>query len=264
MLIKYKEYNMNEMLELLTKRHIYLSRQSSFRGVNREPDTVTLHAERDDGLQIGTISVSCNVFNNLEGVKNNLQGNQFLRSESERKFYKVWQIPFKYNLQVNILLVRVINALELARNNAPLLLYESNWYKQLQDYNKFMTSNQQRTSIDEIKQHLGCNPDQYSITNKLIKDKDQKQQYMITQYKRGLWAVWASGDEVVPLFVSESDARYFIEKRSRLISLEAEIVEVAVKNTQSPISARSQILNHKKRDLTDQVAWPEAYRQQQI
>lgn len=224
MLIKYKEYNINEMLELLTARHIYFSRQSSFRGVNRELDTITLYVERDVKSQAGTINISCNIFNNLEGVKGDLYNKQFIRSEHERKFYKVWQIPFEYNLEGNKLCDRIINTLELARNAAPLLLYESNWYKQLQDYNKFMTSNQPRISISEITRYLGYNPNQHFI-EKRNKVGERKQQFIISQYEKGLWGVWTIGDEIIPLFPSESDAKYFVERRSYLGSLDPEVAE---------------------------------------
>jgi hypothetical protein len=246
------------MIDMLTQDCIYFSRhQTFFRGRNQNPDAVSLYVEKDKKTaNSGTIIISCDVYNNLEGIRDMLMHSGFIRDNEDCKFYKVWKIPFRYTLDASSLLDKVITTLDVALENAPLLLYASTFQKAVSDYYHFMKSSHPRLNYLEIMHHLGY-WDEYKFTEGLEEDEAGDVNFMVAPYKRGLWAAWASGDLIVPLFPSEIDARQFLHKRARCFL--ANTIEIStLPVNQNGYSPKLYVLMDQTKNVNERVRWLQA------
>lgn len=248
--INYRQYTMREMIEILSQESIYFSRRNS---ALQQSDVIKLDIKTDGQFSGGIISISCEIYNNCEGIRGILARKNFLQTEAQDKYYKCWTIPFKYTQDSRKLLDDIAVGLDEAFNSAPLYLYASPAQKALEGYRCFMRSNLPKVRYYDIMKYLGysyeeCMPDEVNFNAEL--------DYMIARYRNGCWGAWISGDLIVPLFSSEHEAVEFLKKRAKYITYVNSVVTV---KTISPIresrSSRMYVLVDSAASRKEKIAW---------
>lgn len=252
MLVRYRHYKLQEMLELLTKERIYFSRgHSAVRG-RHAPDTIFLAAAADEAEKTRTITIGCEIYNNTDGVREILEQSHFSRDEANGRFLKYWTIPFKYSTNSIQLLNQVLFGLDAAQKSSPLFLYPSSRQKTLADYYRFMTSPLPKVSYGAVMYELGYLDDPRQATDE--KETDADPDYLIAPYKKRWWAAWAGGDQIVPLFASQSEAIRFLRERAARFSQDKIAISSvpAIRRNNLP---RPYVLIDHARSAADKIAW---------
>lgn len=249
MLINYRNYTIQEMIKILSQERIYFSRRNS---AFQRPDVITLDIVGDGRFAGGVISVSCDIYNNCEGIREILERNNFIQTEASKKYYKRWTISFKYTQDTRKVLDDIAISLNEALNCAPFGLYASPAQKAFEDYHCFMKSDRPKARYYDIMKYLGYLNEEY-IPDEV--NYNAEIDYMVARYRHDYWGAWISGDLIVPLFPSEHEAVRFLKKRAKHISY---LNSVTVK-TVSPIgksrSSRIYMLANSTASRNERIAW---------
>lgn len=215
MLVKYRNYTTKEFIDILNKEQVFFSRHpSAIRGRNQKPDVVLLRVVEDnDKSCFGTILITCEIYNNLEGVTASLQTKGFVKDEVAGGFTKSWSVHYQHSADATKLIRDIMTNLDEAGKDIPLFLYASPQQKALADYCWFTALDVPKVKYRDVAQHLSGI--EYGFPGKA--EDYTYAEYMVGRYKEQ-WAAWVSGDLIVPLFASESEAVQFLKERSKRVS----------------------------------------------
>ena len=250
-MLKYKHYTTTEILDILTSERIYFSRhQISSRGLLSRPDNISLYFELT-GADI-QLKVTCEIRNNMDSIRDFLKNSGFTRDEGDAVYYKNWHISVKAGNDFG-LLDRVVKTLDAAMESSPFLLYASEICRSLYDYHVFAGITLPKISIGELVRHLGY-PEECDLSGTGC-NPGEAPDFLIAHYRREWWAAWVSGDTILPLFPSESDARQFLAGRARRCwPLQAPTIRTvpAVMKSRWP---KIYILADPARSISERIAW---------
>ncbi len=251
MLVRYRHYKLQEMIELLTEERIYFSRGHSVISGRHTPDAIFLAAAADDA-GTGAINIGCEIYNNTDSVREIIERTDFSYDEANGRFLKLWTIPFEYSINSIQLLGIVMTGLEMAQECSPFFLYASSRQKTLADYYRFMTSPLPKVSYEAVMNELGYGDDPLQTHGE--KETGDEADYLIAPYKKRWWAAWVSGDHIVPLFASQAEASRFLRERAACISLNKIVIGniPAISRNRMP---NAYVLIDHGRSVTEKIAW---------
>ncbi len=254
MLINYQHYTAKEIIAIVSHERQYFSRHSFWaRGKTQALDAIVLEVEFcKEPFWGGTVRISCEVESNYEGIREILREKGFVRDEVNKRDYRLFTIPFTDASSAEDLLDKIMAGFNEALKAAPLFLYASPAHKALADYQWFMKSDIPKVSYRDIMQHLGY---EYIVTDKAKKDNTINQEYLITQYRQGRWAAWASGDLIVPLFSSEYEAEHFLRVRAKRAFPVASITIKKLPSGRKTFSSGVYKLVDNTRSTDEKIAW---------
>lgn len=256
MFINYRHYSALQLVELIAEGGIYFSRHSSVEGINQRPDVIALYYKKKrNQLTSDYFTVTCEMYNNVEGLQDILSTKQFVRDEKRKLSFKEWKIHFQNTLDAKHLCEKILNALNQALEDSPLLLYASPAQKALYDYHNFMTkSSYPSLSYTEIMHYLGYYKDlPQDNVNEEQSDKDVN--YMVAKYKQDLWAAWASGDQIVPLFPSEAEATDFLKSRTKYLYVKSIDIQKLPSMPINVFHNNLYILSDHSKSVNERIAW---------
>ncbi len=213
MLINYRHYTTTAMVDMLSIESVYFSRGNFVdQGRLHRPDTVSLRVEKSGGSLGNMIMIDCDVYNRVETIDAILSKKGFVKDEAETKRSKQWAFTFQHKPDAGSLVNMVVELLNEAAEDMPLFMYASRAQRALADYHAFMTSKRPKVSYSDMMQFLGYWDDRNVYELDAYAD-DADREFFVAKYKRGRWTAWASGDLIMPLFASESEAQQYLKDR---------------------------------------------------
>lgn len=253
MLVRYRHYTSQEMVDMLARERIYFSHSHSVVRGRHKPDAIFLTVQRESGQGIhGTIAIGCESFNHSDGVVEIFKSNNFACDEATGRFFKLWTIAYHRTGNGMMLLDKVMDSLAAAQESSPFLLYASPQQKGIADYHRFMRSPLPKVSYGEVMQALGYWDDCQGTTGE--KETDTEIDYLVAPYKRGWWAAWASGDLIVPLFAFETEAVRFLRARAACDPL-AKITVRSIPAYRRNKRPNPYVLVDRTKNMKERVAW---------
>lgn len=254
MLINYRHYTTSAMVDMLTSESIYYSRGNFVdQGRLHKPDTVSLRIERC-GSELGdTVVIDCEVYNKVESIEDILNAKGFVKDEVAARRCKQWRFSFQRRLDAGKLAGMVIAQINEAVEDMPLLMYASPAQRALADYHGFITSNRPKISYGDIMQHLGY-WDDGSVYELDAYADDADREFFVAKYKRGRWTAWTSGDLILPLFVSEDEAKQYLMNRIRRVCQFRPAIQTVSPAPKSCMPSVYALVDHTK-NVKERVAW---------
>lgn len=254
MLINYRHYTTTAMVDILAIESIYFSRGNFVdQGRLHKPDTVSLRVEKSGGNLRNTVVIDCDVYNRVESIEGILTKKGFVKDEAEGKRSKQWTFTFQPKPDAGSFVGMVVEQINEAVEDMPLLMYASPAQRALVDYHGFMTSKRPKVSYSDVMQFLGYWDDRnvYELDGYA---SDADREFFVAKYKRGRWTAWTSGDLIMPLFASESEARQYLKDRiSRVCQFRPSIRMVSPAKKGCAPSLYALVDNTKT--VKDRVAW---------
>ncbi len=134
MLINYRRYTTQVMIDMLAKAGIFYSRGDLFnRGHEHRPDVVTLRVAESDGKLCSAVTIECHVYNNRERIEEILQQKGFAKDKAEGKLVKQWTIIIHHTTDADMMVDMIITAFKRVAQDLPYLMYASPALKELVD-----------------------------------------------------------------------------------------------------------------------------------
>ncbi len=254
MLINYRYYTTTAMVDMLTSESIYYSRGNFVdQGRLHRPDTVSLRFERGGGDPGGTIVIDCEVYNRVESIEDILNKKGFAVDEAAAKRWKQWRFSFPRKLDAGKLAGMVLAQINEAVEDMPLLMYASPAHRAIADYHGFMTSDRSKISYGDIMQHLGY-WDDGSVYELDAYADDADREFYVAKYKRGRWTAWTSGDLILPLFASESEAKQYLMNRIKRVCQFGPTIRTVSPAPKGCLPSVYALVDHTK-NVKERVAW---------
>ncbi|MDT8899824.1 hypothetical protein [Anaeroselena agilis] len=254
MLISYRHYTTAAMVDVLTMENVYFSRGNFVdQGRLHRPDTVSLRIEKCGNIGGGTVVIDCEVYNRVESIEDILNKKGFAKDEAAGKRFKQWHFSFQRTIDAGKLAGMVMAQINEAVEDMPLLMYASPAQRALADYYGFMTSSRPKIRYSDVMQHLGYWDDGKLYELDAYAD-DADREFFVAKYKRGRWTAWASGDLLMPLFASESEAKQYLSTRiKRVCQFRPTIATVA----QAPKGCMPSVyaLVDQTKNVKERMAW---------
>ena len=200
----YRDYNGEELIELLTQNDTYFSRRNSYSQDQLFPSsTITVYktANRSCAAFEAALVVEAKCCNNCENLVAQIQQNGYELIRGS--WVKKWQIASLMTYRPLNLLKQVFHCLETAHESMPFQLYESNQYRLIFEYYRFLESPLRKISYRQLMEYLGYWSDKDKGRIEIMAENSP---YMTARYKEGNWAAWINGDTIIPLFPDEKQA----------------------------------------------------------
>jgi len=242
------------MISILNKERIYFSRRHWVIHGRHKPDAIFLSvSDGNSHIAPWTITVGYESYNHYDGVIEVFKKNDFDYDEETNRYFKLWTIDCRHIEDGLALLDKVMDGLAAAQESSPFILYASPQQKGLADYYRFLNSSLPKVGYGEVMRALGYGED--SLVAACEEETDTEiEDYLIAPYKQGLWAAWASGDYIVPLFPSETEAVKFLRSRAACSMRDKITVRTIPVYKQRKIS-KLYVLVDQTKNVEEKIAW---------